>query len=458
MNGNELARKLRDQRNSTSSEINSLEKKMNNLVSDETDIKTELSELYGTFSRLRLKNLEADKVTYITRVGADALQLLAERKSKISSTQVQLESTIQTINTLQEKLYEAQKVADESSDELTSAHQAADQQLSGIPEFQDAHRKVMNKQSVYYAAVQKSESATNELSEKRKAFEADKTFMYLWKRGFGTTDYKVKGLFRNLDEWAASTVGFTDARKKFELLHKLQEYLKDKAEKLGEQYLESQLAADQIRSTIEAQCGVPTFLEKLNQHELNVDNIRSELIEYNRTKLKLESFLSSTADKTDDMYAKIQSNHAMLLRCLPLESIEKIALSTESNEDDQLVSKIKTVKHSLTTISGDIKNLVTMIESARAKRARLDTALRKFKSKGYESNSYKFNRFDEGLITGYMLGTISLHSFDSSMSNAATYNPPSSAYSPSSSFGNSSGFSTGGNFGGGSSFSTGGGF
>lgn len=82
------------------------------------------------------------------------------------------------------------------------------------------------------AAERKAAQAETDLEQKRKPYEADPLFMYLWKRGFGTPRYRAIPLVRYLDRKVARLVGFDDARRNYAVLIELPVRLREHADQL----------------------------------------------------------------------------------------------------------------------------------------------------------------------------------------------------------------------------------
>ena len=82
------------------------------------------------------------------------------------------------------------------------------------------------------AAQRKAAQAENDLEQKRKPYEADPLFMYLWNRGFGTPRYRAAPVVRYLDRKVARLIGFDDARRNYAVLLDLPVRLREHAERL----------------------------------------------------------------------------------------------------------------------------------------------------------------------------------------------------------------------------------
>jgi hypothetical protein len=89
-----------------------------------------------------------------------------------------------------------------------------------------------NAAAMVEAAEGKAAQAEADLAAKRVPYEQDPIFMYLWRRGFGTSRYTSKGIVRSLDRMVARHVGYAEASRNYALLTELPIRLREHAERL----------------------------------------------------------------------------------------------------------------------------------------------------------------------------------------------------------------------------------
>lgn len=77
-----------------------------------------------------------------------------------------------------------------------------------------------------------AEEAERERAEKRGAYEADPLFLYLWRRGYGTSAYQGRGFVRRMDRWVARLIDFEAARANYHVLTTLPDRLRAHAARL----------------------------------------------------------------------------------------------------------------------------------------------------------------------------------------------------------------------------------
>lgn len=91
------------------------------------------------------------------------------------------------------------------------------------------------RQTTIRKAEEKAAQAEADREEKRRPYEADPLFMYLWRRRMGTRDYKAGSLVRYLDLKVAHLIGFENARVNYAMLMELPDRLRAHAERMKQE-------------------------------------------------------------------------------------------------------------------------------------------------------------------------------------------------------------------------------
>ena len=84
-------------------------------------------------------------------------------------------------------------------------------------------------------AEAKAARAEADRDEKRRPYESDPLFMYLWRRRFGTRDYEASNLVRYFDRKVAHLIGYEAARVNYAMLLELPDRLREHAERLKQE-------------------------------------------------------------------------------------------------------------------------------------------------------------------------------------------------------------------------------
>jgi hypothetical protein len=81
-------------------------------------------------------------------------------------------------------------------------------------------------------AEEKAAQAEADREEKRRPYEADPLFMYLWRQRYGTREYKASNLVRFFDRKVAHLIGFEAARINYAMLMELPDRLREHADRM----------------------------------------------------------------------------------------------------------------------------------------------------------------------------------------------------------------------------------
>src|SRR5262249_34551438 len=125
---------------------------------------------------------------------------------------------------------------------ITALTAQVQKQLADNEAWKAQHAKFESAANIAQAAEDKAKQAEADRDNKRKPYEADPLFMYLWKRGFGTASYAAGNFVRFVDRWVARLVGYDTARPNYAMLNEIPLRLRDNAA-LREKQLEGEHGA-----------------------------------------------------------------------------------------------------------------------------------------------------------------------------------------------------------------------
>jgi hypothetical protein len=116
-----------------------------------------------------------------------------------------------------------------------------DRLLSGLDAAEEGLRRFLASEppegieigpAILAKAEEKAAQAEADREEKRRPYEADPLFMYLWRRRFGTPGYQAGPLVHSLDRKVAHLIGYEEARVNYAMLMELPQRLREHAERL----------------------------------------------------------------------------------------------------------------------------------------------------------------------------------------------------------------------------------
>ncbi|MEL6209275.1 MAG: hypothetical protein AAFR44_03690, partial [Pseudomonadota bacterium] len=162
----------------------------------------------GSQERLNdLQALEGDVARLLSKQGAYIADLLRDLDQKADE--------IETLETKRQK-------AASSLDNAVERYETTVADVEASLETSEAYRGLVEAaaeaEAVTERARQKLTIAQEDRAEKGAPYEADPLFMYLWNRGYRTTDYQASPLFRYLDGWVARLCKYDRAYRNYDRL------------------------------------------------------------------------------------------------------------------------------------------------------------------------------------------------------------------------------------------------
>jgi hypothetical protein len=97
------------------------------------------------------------------------------------------------------------------------------------PSWREAKATRDRADAVAAEAEKKAEASAAELGAKRKPYDEDRLFAYLWRRRFGTAQYAGGNFTRIVDRLVADFIGYSNARPNYAALIEIPLRLKEHA-------------------------------------------------------------------------------------------------------------------------------------------------------------------------------------------------------------------------------------
>lgn len=324
------------------------------------------------------------------------------------------------------------------------------------------------------AADEKARAAEADRDEKSKPYLADRLFVYLWERGWGTSAYRGGALARLGDGWVARVVAYEPARQNYAMLTEIPKRLRAHADRLTAEVAAAEEALAAVeRAALEAD-GIVGLETAHAAAVAALDAADGRIADLERDEAALERERQGLLDDTAGSgLATALDELADSMRREGLRALLDEALKTPTPEDERIVLRLQEIEAELKRLDGEIEEARRVAVDLAGKRAALERSRDEFRRSGYERGGGGFG--NEALIGQVLAGIVEgvLSSRDLRDALRSGYRPgtdhedrprASSRRSGrrfggrSGGFGSGGGFSTGGGISSGGGFRTGGGF
>jgi DNA repair exonuclease SbcCD ATPase subunit len=199
-------------------------------------------------------------------------------------------------------------------------------------------------------AAEKAEKSRAEEAEKGAPYRNDVLFMYLWERGYGTSDYNATGLIRWLDDWVAGLIKYQDVRGNFAMLTAIPERLNQHVERLKQAMAAEKAALDAFEAAKIRELAGDDLPNTLHQVHDRRDKQATAVAALNAELLETGNQLKSYAEGQDPSFREAIDNTAKFLAGQNLETLVRDARQTPDIRDDEIGALIGKLAEEVATV------------------------------------------------------------------------------------------------------------
>ncbi|MEM7357779.1 MAG: hypothetical protein AAF431_01625 [Pseudomonadota bacterium] len=350
---------------------------------------------------VRLQEIESGALgESLNSADRQAAHLLEQRKEALLKLNIDIEEINSKIADAEQVRAQELAAVNELSQRVVDCEAQVQEQLKLNDDYLAQLDVARAAESVAAEAQQKVDLAQEDMAEKAKPYQDDPLFMYLWQRGYGTTEYSA-GLFaRFMDGWVARTIKYEPARVNFWNLTEIPKRLGEHADRVANQADEEYMALQQIELDALEQAGAKSLEAELATQREKLDKQDDELE-------SMEEALNEVLAQRNQFYS---GGDDYLSRCIKelrdaldhrdLQSIRVYVEETSSMTDDQLLIDLRSLDQSMDNMQGDLKDIRSLHDNKVSRLSELEKVRRKFKNSRFDDVRSGFG--NESLLVGVL--------------------------------------------------------
>lgn len=391
--------------------LGEIEGAISKLRRDESQLDNALSSATGQAEKLRHDRVEAFRE--LARVKLDemsagrlvrdldaaeqrAQQILESRRLRLESVNAQRQAAITELDLAEAQRHEAAAAVEHALDEVEEIRATAESNVRGTPAWTDARKTFDAADAIAREAEAKAKQSEAELSEKKKPYDQDRLFAYLWANSYGTSRYSGGNIARWIDGAIAQFIGFTDARSSYHMLTEIPLRLREHASRQRKSAtdLSGLVAALERRAMIEA--GIEPKERTLAQarHKLSSADATAEK---KRNLLRdVEGQRSALVDGTGDAaYSQALTTIASADAQDDIGTLYREAQRTNTPTDDMIVRRIGGLDERLQRLEAETADLRKTASTLAQRRNEVERVRDRFRSSGYDHPNARFGNENE---------------------------------------------------------------
>jgi hypothetical protein len=306
-------------------------------------------------ARLRAERMDAfralarhklDAMTQKGVVGAldaaerQALDLLAQRRQAFERLTERRAAAEQVVKDSEAERHAKAAALEEALKPIAAVRQQVEAQVRASPEWSAERARIEEAPAIAEEAEKKAVQAEADREAKRKPYEADPLFMYLWRKKFGTAEDRSGPLVRFFDRRVARLVRYDKARANYVLLNEIPQRLREHARLV--------------------KAGVEPLVARARAAKADLDQAERRLAEAKAALAALDREHDASVLQGEGPYRDAIELLASADARENLQALYREAMATPAPEDDAIVRRIEAA-------DGAIRRAEREMEGIRAK-------------------------------------------------------------------------------------------
>jgi hypothetical protein len=248
---------------------------------------------------------------------------------------------------------------------------------------------------------------------KRKPYEDDPLFMYLWNKKYGQGEAGGGGLVRYLDGKVARLTGYLGARADYAMLQEIPLRLREHA---NEKQRDAEASQDRLKK-MEREALIADGIEPIEAQAEAVNTsaraAEDAVVQITKELSQIEAERQQALGPGGDaIYANAVELLAGALAQEDLQRLYKEALLTPAKEDEELVMSIGKTRETLSKADAEVSQVRTQIREMSRRRSELEGARDRARNSGFGSPMGNYGGAQDaiaqvigGILGGVLAGT-----------------------------------------------------
>lgn len=364
------------------------------------------TEGYRDLAAFRLKSADGlgGRLTQVaTRVRA-VLALRASDRQTLDRNLQEVEAEIAKIAADRQSFAAALEAAEEQRRAVENAAQVG---LAARNDYAAMRAEAEQAARVAGEAEKKAKIAEDELATKRKPYEDDALFMYLWKRGYGTSAYQAGNLARLLDGWVARLVRYHDARPNYATLTDIPPRLRAHADRAAALAVDAVEKVKALESDAFLKGGGTRADQAVAAERARLDQMDKARAEAEARHDQLEGQIEAFGKGEDPRYREAVAMLAEVLSAEDLNRLYQDARATPSPDDEAIVTRIGAARNRQDDLQAEVERIRAEIADHARRRTEVSQVATGFRRQRYDADGSTFDNDVVGsLLRGLVTGVI----------------------------------------------------
>ncbi len=363
------------------------------------------AQTYRELARLRLSTTDGSQlVGKLSYADQQLKRLIDQRRHSAQEIESALQALRARLDGFRSERDQAQRQVEERAALALAAEQAVRAELEKKPEYAQLKKAAEAAVQTARFASQKTSIAENDRITKGKPYENDPLFMYLWRRGYGTSEYRANPGSRMFDAWVARHAAFAQSRPNYAMLQEIPRRLSQHAAQLKDIAEREKTAFEQMEQAALNAGESGVLRRELEQARASLDHLEDqvEAMEQDISRLnERKNILARGEDEPTQQAFKVLEE---ALRRTHIRELWEAALGTPFEEDDAAVRRLEALHAELKQVQSALETQKTIQVAQQGRLRELETVRSEYRRGGYGQDAWDFRSSDLlSVLLGEML-------------------------------------------------------
>ena len=381
----QAAEQLRRHQNECQASLRKLDQSSSELVDRRGKTLLELAEHYLP---------EVDRVSVLASfrgIRHELLDVLARKQRRESQLHEDIKQDENEAIRLQTDLEQTTDSLNDKVAERERLENIVAERLKALDRFQQLSKQALLAEQELQRNEERIAEIQQEASEKLPAYDKNRMFRYLYDRGFGTSEYKKKGLTRTLDRWVAKFVKFGRSRRGYDFLRVTPELMSAEVVRRREQFNVLMEQIEAIEDEISDEVGLTKVLQEGQVLGARRDGLVEELAQLEQRFTKHHQELLSLEGTQNEFYEQGVGQMKTFLTEMEHSWLEHQSRSTPERQDDELVAEIGWLNEQLDNARRDSSKLTQEQRNWEERSSGLQDIVQRFRRADFDSRRSIFS-------------------------------------------------------------------
>ncbi len=363
-----------------------LDTALRSAVAETERLRKERGEALRELARIKLDEMAAGRLVSSLDAGERrAVQILDDYRLRIAATAERREGLLKEVAAAEMQRNAAAAAVEEALAAVEAVRADTEAKVQAASAWQGAKHAFEEAEAVASEAEKKAAGSEAELGAKRKPYDDDPLFTYLWSRKFGTRDYQGGNFARLMDRIVADFIGFNDVRANYaaliEIPLRLREHATARRTEAGERRA--------VLSDVERRAMVEAGIEP---KERTLAEARHKLAAADQTLEEKHGLLRKIEEERKTLVAG-GSNPAYSLALETISSADAKddlaqlygeARRTPTSADDAIVRRLETIDANVSKTDAEVGKLRRSAQALAQRRLEVQQVRDRFRGAGYD--------------------------------------------------------------------------